>query len=174
MNKKIKDVKKLCIFALIVCVCFFSVAYAVLAKNLNIFTNSSIDASWNIKITDIKSTKVIGTATNSFEPKAISSTVATFGTNLISPGDSITYEITIENKGTIDALLDDYIVTETSTIKNSNIKYNISGIAKKITTLNVDEKNIIYLQVFYNDLDNSDNLKAETKDLGITFIYQQK
>lgn len=173
MTNKEKDVRKVVILALIVCVFFFSVAYAVLAKNLNISASSNINASWNIKITDIKSKDVLGTATNSFEPKVLSDTAATFGTNLIAPGDAITYEITIENKGTINAILKDIIVSESSTINNSNIKYNITGVTTDITTLKTGNINVAELKVYYDDINNVNDFKTETKDLGITFIYQQ-
>ena len=52
-------------------------------------------------------------------------TTATFGTTLQSPGDSITYDITIENLGTIDAVLKTITKTDTS---NSAILFETSGV----------------------------------------------
>lgn len=174
MNKKEKDIRRFIMVMLLITVCFFSVAYAVLAENLDITGTSNIDASWNVLITDIESEDIVGTATNASSPTVLSPTSASFGANLLAPGDSITYAITIENKGTIDAKLSDIILSDSTNNENGNIKYTLTGVEKGITSLKVNEVNKAYLRVYYDASGSSDNLEAETKNISVSLLYEQK
>ena len=176
MNKKDINLKRVMIFALMFCLFIISVAYSVLAKDLNIKTIGSIDAKWDISITDIYSGDVVQNATNLFEPKIVSNSSVSFGTNLITPNDSITYTVIIENKGTIDAVLDSIIINENKDEKNSSIKYKVLGVEEKVTTLAVGEKNEVKILVYYDNIDvnSSTDLVTVNKKFSINFIYMQK
>ena len=80
------------------------IGYAAFSTQLKINGTSSISSEWKVLITDITSGSIVGGASNAAEPTH-TETTATFSTNLISPGDSITYTITVANQGSIDAVL---------------------------------------------------------------------
>ena len=102
------------------------VGYAAFQSQLKISGTSNITSNFLVKITDIQvSSKSGGAADKSDVTKVTSDTSATFGTTLQSPGDSITYDITIENQGTIDAVLKTINKTDAS---NSAIIFETSGV----------------------------------------------
>ena len=140
---------------------------------LFVASSSKINANWDIEIIDIKDDDITGSATTVFEPKSLSSTSASFGVNLVKPGDSITYRIKIKNSGTINAYLSGITVSENNDNLESNvIKYSISGVSIGKTELPVGRENIIDLKIYYDNTKNV--LKSEKRNYVINFIYEQK
>lgn len=117
--------KNIVITFLIGIFCIMSIVYAAFSQSLNIIGSASIDSRWNIKITDVTTKNIVGDAAKAFEP-VVSDTAVTFKTNLVSPGDSMTYSVTVTNDGTIDAKVDSIDITDS---KNPAITFNTLGIA---------------------------------------------
>ena len=109
---------------LIAIVCIMAISYAAFSTTLNINGSASIDSNWNIKITSVITKNLVGSATKAFEP-VVSDTAVTFKTNLVKPGDSMTYQVTIANEGTIDAKVDSIEMTQSPT---PDIIFSTSGI----------------------------------------------
>lgn len=110
-----KDKKNILIGALIFAIVIMSVGYAAFATTLNINGNATIAGKWDVQITGI--TPVIsGTASDA--TASFTATTATFDAKLMKPGDSITYTVDIENKGTIDAKLNSIVLTPESQKKD--------------------------------------------------------
>ena len=82
------------------------VGYAAFATQLKITGTSNIASNFLVKIIDIQSTVLSGSASDAMAPTHTDLT-ATFSTNLVSPGDAMKYDITVENQGNIDAYLSD-------------------------------------------------------------------
>lgn len=101
------------------------VGYAAFSSQLKISGTSNISSSFLVKITNIEVSNIVGGAKDKSEVTTHTDTTATFGTTLQSPGDSITYDITIENQGTIYAVLKTINKTDTS---NSAILFETSGV----------------------------------------------
>ena len=116
--------KNIIISFLVAIVCIMAIAYAAFSQTLNINGTATIDSNWNIKITDVTTKNVIGDASKAFEP-VVSDTAVTFKTNLVSPGDSMTYEVTISNEGNVDAKVESIEMTDS---KNPAIIFQTSGI----------------------------------------------
>ena len=116
--------KNIVLSFLIGIVCIMAIGYAAFSTSLNISGTSTITSKWEIKITDVTITNVIGNATKAIEP-VISNTAVTFKTNLTSPGDSMTYTVTITNSGTVDAKIESIEMTES---KNPAIIFSTTGI----------------------------------------------
>ena len=145
-----------------------AVGYAAFSSQLKISGTSSVTSSWDVEITNIESTNVIGSATNGSAP-TYTKTTATFNTNLVSPGDSITYDVTVENKGSIDATLKTITKTDTN---NSAILFETSGI-KEGDSLLVGAKAHMFVKVTYNKTITSQP-KNLTSTLKVTLDYVQK
>ena len=115
------------IIGLCLIVLFMVVGYSAFSTNLTITGSSTITSTWDVRITDIQVTDVSGSATKAEEPAVTSNTTATFKTNLVSPADSMTYEVTVANEGDISARLDKITVTDA---QNPAIIFNITGISE--------------------------------------------
>jgi len=102
MRERMKKKKNMIIGGLLALIFVMSVGYAAFATNLNI-SGTANTSSWIIKITNIREKTHIGeadTVNTSFTDLS-----ATFSSTLTKPGDSVTYEVTVENQGNIDASL---------------------------------------------------------------------
>ena len=122
------------------------VGYAAFQSQLKISGTSNIGSNFLVKITNIEVSNIVGGAADKEEVTTHTDTTATFGTTLQSPGDSITYDITIENQGTIDAILKTITKTDTS---NSAILFTTSGVNEG-DPLNEGELATMQVTVTYN------------------------
>lgn len=127
MKKMTGKQKGWMIAGLCLIVIFMIVGYAAFATDLTITGTSTITSTWDIRITDIKVTDVNGSATKAEEPAVTDNTTATFKTNLVSPGDSMTYEVTVANEGNISARLDKMTISDEN---NPAILFQIDGISE--------------------------------------------
>lgn len=99
------------VIALLLVICAMAVGYAAFATQLTINGSAEIvSGQWNVQITKIEATTIEGTAVAGTPTNT--ATTATFDAQLYKPGDSVTYTVTVENNGTIDAVLDSSTFTE--------------------------------------------------------------
>ena len=97
--KKRKNMVIVCLLLAVLCL---SVAYAAFATTLKINGNAKISSTeWNVEITGITADTPIGNA-DAGTP-TYTKTSATFDAKLVTPGDQVTYHVTIQNKGTTTA-----------------------------------------------------------------------
>ena len=141
--------------------------YAAFRSQLTINGTSNITSDWKVLITDIQSNVLSGAATDAEEPSH-TETTATFKTNLVSPGDSMQYDITVENRGDIDAVLESIDV---NTSENEAILFETSGI-KRGDKLLPEESDVLTVVVTYNPevTDQPENLNSEVT---VTLNYVQ-
>ena len=141
--------------------------YAAFRTQLTINGTSNISSEWKVLITDIQSSVLEGNATDAETPSH-TDTTATFKTNLVSPGDSMQYTVTVENRGNIDAVLKTLSKTDSS---NDAIIFEITGIEQG-DTLKAHNSTTFNVTVTYNpEITNQpDNI---TSDLTITLDYVQ-
>ena len=169
MNKRFnKTQRNYMILGLCAILLIMVVGYAAFQSQLRISGTSNITSSFFVKITNIEVSNVVGGAADKPEVTTHTDTTATFGTTLQSPGDSITYDITIENQGTIDATLKTISKTDTN---NSAIIFERSGVNEG-DALNVGDTVIMQVTVTYNPSVTSqpDNLEST---LNLTLDYEQ-
>ena len=141
--------------------------YAAFSSRLTINGTSNITSEFKVLITDIQSSVLVGEATDAETPTH-TETTATFKTNLVSPGDSMQYDITVENQGDIDAVLESIDV---KTSENEAILFETTGI-KRGDKLGPDESDILTVTVTYNPeiTDQPSNLNATVT---VTLNYVQ-
>ena len=141
--------------------------YAAFRTQLTINGTSNITSDWKVLITDIQSKTLAGDATDAEAPSH-TETTATFKTNLVSPGDSMQYDITVENRGDIDAVLESIDV---KTGENEAILFETSGI-KRGDKLLPEESDVLTVVVTYNPevTNQPDNLNSEVT---VTLNYVQ-
>lgn len=94
--------KNMVIVCLLLAVLCLSIAYAAFATKLTINGDAKISSDeWDVEITKIEAKSTTGNADGG--TPTFTKTTATFDAKLITPGDSVTYEVTITNKGTTTA-----------------------------------------------------------------------
>lgn len=124
MNNERKG-KNIVIGLLCATIVFMGIGFAALSSVLNINGSATINGTWNVQITDIRVANTTGKA-NAGTPTHTASS-ATFDAQLSEPGDSVTYEVTVTNGGSINAVLNS--ATPTLNVKNAEydaIVYTLS------------------------------------------------
>ena len=133
------------IMVLVGLVCLLAIGFAAFGTNLRINGTANIDSNWSVEIINIESKDKVGSAEDTVSP-VYTKTSATFKTTLVSPGDSMTYDVTIKNKGTIDAKVDKITLTDSN---NPAIIFETSGISKGDVLLAGDTA-VFKVKVSYN------------------------
>ena len=144
------------------------VGYAAFSSQLKITGTSNIDSTWDVQITDIQSEVVSGSPTNQIEPTH-DKLSATFHTKLYKPNDTMKYDITVSNLGSVDAKLDKINVPENS---STAISYEVTGI-KEGDLLKSNETALLTVTVKYNDVTSQPSQEELNINFNITLEYSQ-
>lgn len=99
---------------------FMGVIYALLNQKLTLTSQQEMVGEWNIKITNIVPKTPLGRAKNISH--SYTNTTANFEADLYMPGDSIEYEVTVENQGNIKGMVQS--VTPSTTNKSDSVKFS--------------------------------------------------
>lgn len=165
-----KDKKKLLIGVLCCLIVIMAIGYALLSQQLNITGSAAITSNWQVEITDIKEVANVGSGrTISTDYNA---TTANIDGKLIHTGDKLTYEITITNKGSLDAVLENYTANIGNndafivTFDNDDDFYMGMKLPKNGGTVKAR------VSVQYNP-DSTKQPNTSNTNLTITFSYQQ-
>ncbi len=145
-HRNYKNNKSILIGGLLAVVVLMAVGYATFSSNLKISGTSNISTSWNISITDITTSNKVGSASVSGTPEH-SGLTASFNTNLVLPGDSITYNIKVENKGNLNAKLNKITLKKDN---NPAILFETSGI-KEGDVLKQGTSSTLSVKVIYSN-----------------------
>ena len=129
-----KDTKNYLIGGLFVAIVFMAIGYAALSSKLQINGTAEITSSWNIYIESITEKTKTGTANGGTPTVSSDKTSATFNAQLLSPGDSVTYEVVVRNDGSLEGLLSALNITGPTT-STSGIKYTVTGVTPSTTTI---------------------------------------
>ena len=162
-----KKSKIIAILVLII-ISVMSVAYAIFATQLSINGNAEIVGEWSVKITGIEVTEV-SEGCDPGEPEFTDTTV-NFNAKLEKPGDVITYEITVQNAGTIDAILNDITLTPDEENGSPAIIYSNTEPSKN---LNSGDQTTFTITVTYDE-DYTEIPEVKTKQITGIVEYIQK
>ena len=169
MNKRLNRTNRNYIIAgLCMILVIMGVGYAAFSSQLKISGTSNIASNFLVKITDIQSSVQSGQASDAEAPTH-TDTTATFKTNLVSPGDSMKYDITVENQGNIDAVLESIEVNDGN---NPAITFQTSGIENG-DELQVSQSDILTVIVSY-DSSVTSQPENTSSTITVTLNYKQK
>lgn len=179
-----KDKRNIVVGMLLAAICIMSVGYAALAQQLTINGTAQITSKWEVQITDIQAqgTPSTGVTETTGFPK-YTATTAEFDVSLTSPGDTITYAVTVTNSGTLKAKLDSMTITATdannatTTLSGTDeaIQYTVTGVTEGVTTLAANNgTNTVLVTVTYNPDVTTQPADAQlTKHVAVTLNYVQ-
>ncbi len=168
MDKK----KNFIIGTLLAAIVLMSVGYAALAQVLTINGTANIDANWDVEITGITEGTVTGATTKTITSNATS---ATFSVDLAYPGATATYEVDIENKGTINAILESITgVDSANSALPTEIQYSVTGVSEGDTLDSKATAKAIVTVTWVKSVDNTDTVPTQTsKTATINLNYVQ-
>lgn len=159
--------RNIIIFSLVGVLLCMAVGYAAFSETLNITGKSTITSSFDVKIKDIYSTNVVGGAQDLEAPNH-DDTTANFRAGLYAPGDSITYDITIRNNGTLSAVIK---LLNYTTTASENIDVVTSGV-REGQVIHPEEEKHLYITVSFSEDYQGGNLE-ETVDIDVSADFEQ-
>ena len=162
-----KNTRNIIIGALLIVILLMAVGYSTFATQMTIEGTAEITGIWDVKITNIE-VKTISEGCDAGEPQ-YTNTKATFYAKLQKPGDSITYAVTIQNAGTINARLSEVIFKSNDDSGSSAISYSTTTLA---ATLNAGEQTVIEITITY-DSTITEVPDVKTKTITGTIEYVQ-
>ena len=148
--------------------CLMGIGYSAFSSNLKISGTSSVSSSWDIAITGISDAKVEGLAEETHTPTWDRLT-ASMEADLYQKGDSVSYDVTIENRGTLDATLEDISQNVKST--NEAVRIMFTGYTKG-QVLKAKSSQIVTVKIEYNP-DFDGNAEEGAGEVSVTFNYTQ-
>ncbi len=154
------------IASLILALLFMSSAYALFSSNIKILGTTSIGGIWNVAISDVK---IIDQSPDVKATSQIDDNTLTFNVEFLKPSDYVTYEITISNNGSIDAVLSNVLFKEEDGGSDA-IKYETSPFA---SDLPVGTSTSFRLTITY-DANTTENPLIKFKNITSTIEYVQK
>lgn len=149
--KIFKDRKNIILLVLILVIFIMGYGYSTLLQFLSIRGSAEINnnSTWQVEIVGIKDKSILGNA-KVLESPSYTKTTANFSSEFYHKGDSIVYEITVENKGGLDAKL--AMINMTPEASNDSVfTYQIMNVTPGVTLLKAGEKNTIDISVTYSN-----------------------
>lgn len=120
--------KNIILIALIAVILLMAVGYAAFAQLLTINGTADITANWDVKIINIREGSLVGATSKTTPAVGNDNLSANFNVELKYPGASATYIITVENAGTINAILNSVNGIDTANAANpTDITFSIDA-----------------------------------------------
>ena len=168
--------RNIVIAALLVAVVIMTIGYAALSQSLKISGTSSIGATWDIRFTNATlvsgETTVLTTATPTLGSNG---TTATFNVRFTEPGQKITYQLTVHNGGSLDAILKS-IQMSPSGMKQSQVTdgiyYDVTGVTENSTRCNAGSNNTVKLVIGWKQT-GTEMPDSLSETITITLNYEQ-
>ena len=141
-----KKSKNIVIIALCITLIFMGVGFAALSQTLTITGTATVTGTWEVRIDDVNTSATPsspnqGVSTSNSFTSGSKVTDVTVAFTLVKPGDSVVYDVSIGNYGSIQAVLDSLQGTDT-TFNQQNyvlrtiqvVNNNVAGSALEATT----------------------------------------
>ena len=162
-----KRKRNLIIFSLVGVLLCMVAGYAAFQTQLKVTGSSTVTSNWDIEITNVTAGTPTGSAENAVAP-SFDKLWASMEANLYDKGDAMEYDVTIENKGTLDAKLND-IITNLDNSNNEAVLITFSGYTKG-EVLKAKTSKVVHVKIEYNPEYEGGETSSEVE---INFDYGQ-
>ena len=159
--------RNIVIFSLVGVLLCMVAGYAAFQTQLKVTGSSTVTSNWDIEITNVTSGTPTGSAENAVAP-SFDKLWASMEANLYDKGDAMEYDVTIENKGTLDAKLND-IITNLDNSNNEAVLITFSGYTKG-EVLKAQTSKVVHVKIEYNPEYEGGETSSEVE---INFDYGQ-
>ena len=169
-----KDRKNILIVALLLALVAMSIGYAAIADTLNISGTANIAKNWDVKITDINTRVLTGANVKEGSP-TFNNTSANFEVDLEYPGASASFDITVENAGRLNAILDSIEGIEEANLEGPDyIKYSITGVNEG-DLLDSNDTTTATVTVTWDASDDTteENMVSKTASINLNYIQAE-
>ena len=164
-----KSNKNIILLILLLVIVGMAVGYAALSQALVINGTANITTEWKILFTNIEEGNLVGAESKT--APSYTATTATFDVNLLYPGASAEYVVTVANQGSINAKLLSVDGIETANAAApTDIKYTIDAQAND--DLNAGATRTYTVKVEW-DAKSTTVPETKTKTATITLNYEQ-
>ena len=164
-----KSNKNIILLILLLLIVGMAVGYAALSQAIVINGTANITAEWKIMFTDIKEGSMVGA--ESKRAPSYTATTATFDVNLLYPGASAQYIVTVANQGSIGArLISVDGIDSANKAAPTDITYSIN--AKPGDSLSSGDTKDYIVTVTWN-ADSTTIPDTKSKTATITLNYEQ-
>ncbi len=164
-GKKKRNIIILSLVGVLLCMV---VGYAAFNTELKISGTSKVTSNWDIRITNVTDGTPTGSAKNTVKPSWTTLT-ASMEADLYKKGDAMEYDVTIENRGTLDAKLND-ILTNTQNSNSEAVIITFSGYTKG-EVLEHGKSKLVHVKIEYNPNYEGEPTSSEVE---IEFEYTQE
>ncbi len=166
---KTRKKQKVIIGTLCAIIVGMAMGYAALSQILTINGTSKINGDFKIEITKIEESMMSDATT--ITKNVVGSTTANFTVDLKKPGSIASYDVTVENKGTVNAILKSIEGVDESDLKEPvDITYFVWGVEEG-DSLNAGEQRIFHVDVEWKV--SSTSVPTTTKSLTLKLNYEQ-
>ena len=162
-----KRKRNIIIFSLVLILFCMVVGYSAFQTKLEIKGTSKVTSNWDIEITNVTECTPSGFAENTVAP-FWDKTTANMEATLFASGDAMEYDVTIENKGTLDAKLND-ILTNLENNNSEAVLITFSGYTKG-EVLKAKTSKVVHVKIEYNPDYEGGETSSEVE---INFDYVQ-
>ena len=162
-----KRKRNIIIFSLVGVLLCMVAGYAAFQTQLKVSGTSKVTSNWDIEITSVTPGTPTGSAENTVAP-SWDKLWASMEADLYDKGDAMEYDVTIENKGTLDAKLND-IITNLDNSNNEAVIITFSGYTKG-EVLKSKTSKVIHVKIEYNPEYEGGETSSEVE---INFDYGQ-
>ena len=163
-SKKKRNIIIISLVGILLCMV---VGYSAFQTKLEIKGTSKVTSNWDIEITNVSEGTPTGSGENTVAPTWTKLT-ASMEANLYDKGDAMEYDVTIENKGTLDAKLND-ILTNLENNNSEAVLITFSGYTKG-EVLKAKTSKVVHVKIEYNPEYEGGETSSEVE---INFDYVQ-
>ena len=159
--------KNLLIISLCVMLFVMGIGYSAFSSKLDINSSSSVTSNWDIEITNVAFKSKVGYAEE--VASSFDKTSANVSASFTSPGDTIVYDVTVSNKGNINAVLD-YIKIKMS--EQDIIHFKIDGINSNEVIKKGDEKTFTLTMTYNENITSQPNITSTDFNMDLSFLQE--
>lgn len=163
--------KNVLLVILLIAVMGMAVGYAALSQQLVINGTANITTEWDVHIKSItSSSNNSSTGAKDKSTPSFTATSATFDVDLAYPGASASYIVTVENSGTINAMIDEVTGIESAnTQEPTAIKYSINAVSKDELLAGTEKEYVVTVK-WDESATQIPNTKTKTATITLNYV----
>lgn len=166
MERSESNQKKIVIAVLCAVLCVMAVGYAAFSTRLTVDGTASVDSRWSVLFTNATAQATGGATAGT--PEIQNTTIDLGDIKLVSPGDTVTYTVTVTNQGTLNARVSGF---EWSEDESDAIRYSVTGMQAN-DVLEAGATDTLTITVTY-DPSVQTQPTIRTSDLSVTLNFVQ-
>ncbi len=164
-QRKRRKIVIICLFTILICM---FAGFSLFSSKIEIKGVSSADNNFNVVISDVQEKGRTGISSAMSQIPSYTNDTIDFYPFLTSVGDSISYEVTIENKGSVDAKLNLLTVADEN---NPAVRFDLSGV-NRWDIIKAGDSAVLTVTLYFDESFSGQTV-GSIANLKIQFEYMQ-